>query len=71
MTTKYSSGEEIQPGDRIVYLDEPGQVEFVATEGDPETGWYVEELGGGCIILVPSFDQDLEFVARNVPPSMS
>jgi len=70
MSRTYVSGEEIQSGDRVVYHGEPGQVEFVAKPGDPETGWYVEQFGGGCMILAPSFgrvfvskaDEDLEFV---------
>ena len=79
MSPTYSSGEEIQSGDRVLYHGEPSQVEFVASRGDPETGWYVEQFGGGFMILAPSFgrvfvhkaDEDLEFVARGVPPSMS
>ena len=46
---------EIQSGDRILYHGEPGQVEFVAKRGDPETDWYIQEFGGGCMILTPSF----------------
>ena len=79
MSVAYSSGEEIQSGDRILYHGEPGQVEFVAKSGDHETGWYVEQFGGGYMILAPSFgrvfiskaDEDLEFVSRDAPPSMS
>jgi hypothetical protein len=78
MSLTYLSGEEIQSGDRILYHGEPGQVEFVAKEGDPLTGWCVEQFGGGCMILTPSFgrvfvskadeDEDLEFVARDIRP---
>jgi hypothetical protein len=54
-------------------------VEFVAEVGDLETGWYVEQFGAGFMVLAPSFgrvfvskpDEDLEFVARDVPPSKS
>jgi hypothetical protein len=69
----YSSGEEIQKGDHVLYHGEPGHVEFVAKPGDTETGWYVERFGGGCMILAPSFgrvfvshpDEDLEFLSRD------
>ncbi len=79
MSPTYSSGEEIQPGDHVLYHGEPGQKEFVAKAGDPESGWYVEQFGGGCIILAPGFgrvfvsktDEDLEFVAREAPPPMN
>ena len=51
-------------------------MEFVAERGDQETGWYVEQFGEGCMVLVPSFgrvfvskaEADLEFVARDVLP---
>jgi hypothetical protein len=73
MPLTYFSGEEIRSGDHILYHGEPGHVEFVAAHEDPETVWYVEQFGGGCMILAPSFgsvfiseaDEDLEFVARN------
>lgn len=76
MSLTYASGEEIQSGDRILYHGEAGEVEFVAKPGDPETGWYVEQFGGGCMILAPGFgrvfvsktDEDLEFVSRGAPP---
>jgi hypothetical protein len=79
MSLAYSSGEEIQSGDRIIYHGEPGQVEFVAKRGDPETDWYIDKFGGGCMVLAPSFgcvfiseaDEDLEFVARDTPPIKS
>ncbi len=79
MSLTYTSGEEIRTGDRILYHGEPAQVEFVARGGDPETNWYVDRFGGGCMILAPSFgrvfvseaDEDLEFVARDPSPSTS
>jgi hypothetical protein len=78
MSLTYSSGEEIQAGDRVLYHGEPGQVEFVAKPGDPKTTWYFEQFRGGCMILARSFgrvfvsttDEDLEFVSRDAPPSM-
>ena len=70
----YTSGEDIRPGDDILYHGERGKVEFVAMSGDPNTDWYVKQYGGGCMILVPSFgcvfvskpneDEDLEFLER-------
>jgi hypothetical protein len=53
---KYQSGEEVQKGDRVLLHDEPGYVEFVA---DPlikhsETEWFVEEYGGGVMVVVPN-----------------
>jgi hypothetical protein len=74
MLLNYWSGEEVQAGDRILYGSEPGQIEFVAAAEDPDTAWYVEQYGGGCMILVAPFgslfvsnpheDEDLEFVSR-------
>jgi len=61
-------------GDRILYHGEPGEVEFIAAAGDPETDWYVKEFGGGCMITASGFGsvflsstaeaEDLEFVSR-------
>jgi hypothetical protein len=74
MLLKYRSGEEIKAGDRILYNLEPGKIDFVATPEDPQHAWYVEQHGGGCMILVAPFgslfvsdpqdDEDLEFVSR-------
>ena len=77
MPLAYSSGEEIRPGDSILYHGEPGEIEFIAQPGDPETGWYVEQFGAGCMILARGFgrvfisepDEDLELVARGLPQS--
>ena len=73
----YQSGEEIKKGDRVIYYGEPGEIEFVADPliKDPETDWYVQELGGGIMIIEPKFfghvfepepssAEDLEFVSR-------
>ena len=72
MALTYSTGEEIRTGDRVLYHGESGQVEFVAELKDPETAWYFDQFGGGCMILAPGFgrvfiseaDEDLELVAR-------
>jgi hypothetical protein len=74
----YLSGDEIRSGDRVLYHGESGFVEFVAKAGDPETRWYVETFGGGCMIVAQGFgrvfvsqpDEDLELVGRDVPTSL-
>jgi len=77
MVLKYQSGEEIRKGDRVLFHGEPARVELVASElGDPETDWFVQEYGGGVMILekvsgrtfvsadqLPNYE-DLEFVER-------
>jgi hypothetical protein len=76
MALKYLSGEEVKPGDKVSYGSEPGQIEFVAELGHPETGWYFEQYGSGCMIAVPAYsmpvfttpDEDLEFVSRGQVP---
>jgi hypothetical protein len=75
MLLRYQSGEEIKMGDRVVFHREPAQIEFVALEpGDPETDWYVQEFGGGVMVLgtfIPADQiseyEDLEFVSRAEP----
>ncbi len=70
-------GEEIRKGDRVLFHGEPGEIELVADSAvaDPETDWYVQEYGGGVIVLEPKnfgraflpepqTTEDLEFVAR-------
>jgi hypothetical protein len=74
VSLRYRSGEEVQAGDRVLYNSEPSQIELVAKADDPETAWYVEQFGGGCMILAPSFgrvfvsdpqdDEHLDFVSR-------
>jgi hypothetical protein len=81
MSLKYQSAEEVRAGGHIQYNFEPGRVEFVATAEGPNTAWYVEQYGGGCMILAPSFgrvfvsdpqdDEDLEFVSRREPTPMA
>jgi hypothetical protein len=74
----YESDVEIRKGDRVLFHGEPGKIELVASEvGDPETDWYIQEYGGGVMVLEPKFfgrafipadqlheTEDLEFVAR-------
>ena len=79
MILKYSTGEEIKKGDRVLFHGTPGFVEFMATEPGPETDWYIQQYGGGIMIrdeiagrTFVSADQvseyerleDLEFVSR-------
>jgi len=56
-----------------------GQVEFVADPDvvDAETAWFVEQYGGGCMIVTEVFgrvfldeteeNEDFEFVSRSAP----
>ena len=73
----YMSGEEIKKGDKVLFHGEPGEIELVADPEvtDPETDWYVQEYGGGVMIIEPKYfgraflpdprnAEDLEFVAR-------
>lgn len=64
-------------GDRILYHGEPGEVEFIADGTDPETDWFVKELGVGVMVTdkgsgttyisPPSRDwEDVEFVSRAI-----
>jgi len=78
MVLKYRTGEEIKKGDRVRYYKTPATIEFVAIDpGDHETDWYVEEFGGGVMILDPRVsgrtfigadeipgEESLEFVSR-------
>jgi len=49
----YGSGEEVKAGDRVLYHNEPGEIEFVADpEIEPES-WLVTEFGGGVMIGEP------------------
>jgi len=76
----YTSGEELRKGDRVIYADALSEIEFVADplSKDAETDWYVQEYGGGVMIveLEPKgfghaflteaqHDEDLEFVSRS------
>ena len=75
MMFKYQSGVEIRAGDHILYASEPGTIDFVTTPDEPKYAWYVEQHGGGCMILVAPFgslfldhpqdEEDLEFVSRS------
>jgi hypothetical protein len=72
----YKSGEQIQPGDRVLLHGELGEIEFVADPADDPNGWFVQQLGGAVMIIEPrvfgslfldatvSDYDDLEFVSR-------
>jgi len=79
MPLTYYSGEEIKPGDHVMFHGEPGEIEFVAdplaNDNDPEISWYVQEYGGGVGVTEPKYfgrafvsdpntDEDLVFVSR-------
>jgi hypothetical protein len=55
MPFKYQSGEEIRKGDRVLFHGEPGYIELVADplNRDAETEWYIDEYGGGVMIVEP------------------
>jgi hypothetical protein len=55
MPLTYVSGEPVMKGDRIRYHGEPGEVEFIAEGNDPDTAWYVENFGEGCMITAAGF----------------
>jgi hypothetical protein len=81
MVLRYQSGEEIKKGDRVLFHRNPATVELVAsTPATAETAWYVDEYGGGVMILDPLVSgrtfihadqipecEDLEFVSRADP----
>ncbi len=75
---KYRSGEEIRKGDRVLFHGNPAQVGLAASDPtDPEAAWYIQEFGGGVLILDPMMSgrifivrdqldeyEDLEVVSR-------
>lgn len=51
---KYITGEEIKPGDKVLYFNNEASIDFVAcAPDDNETAWYFEEFGGGVMISDP------------------
>lgn len=53
----YKTGEEVRAGDHVRFHAEPGKVEFVAEPDDknPEKQWYIQEFGGGVMLLEPKY----------------
>ena len=78
MALRYRSGEEIKRGDRVRFHGNLAQIELVARDpNDPEQNWYVNEYGGGVMVLDPALSgrtfipadhladyEDLEFISR-------
>jgi hypothetical protein len=78
MVLRYQSCEEIKKGDHVLFHGEPGRIDLVAKElGDTETDWFVQEYGGGVMIVepvggstfipadqLPDCEDFLEFVSR-------
>jgi len=77
MPFTYQSGELIKKGDRVLFHGEPGEIEFVADAlaQDPDNDWYVNEYGGGVMVVEPKVfgrafltvtdtADELEFVSR-------
>jgi hypothetical protein len=75
---RYRSGEAIEKGDRVLFHGNPTEIELVARDAnDPEGTWYIQEFGGGVLVLDPMVSgrtlistdeldeyEDLEFVSR-------
>jgi len=53
----YKTGEDIRKGDRVLLHGEAGEVEYLAHPAisDPQTDWYVQEYGGGGMVLEPQY----------------
>ncbi|HEX4321530.1 MAG TPA: hypothetical protein VHZ52_11540 [Acidobacteriaceae bacterium] len=77
MPFTYYTGETIAMGDHVLLNGESGVIEFVADPAvdDPQTEWYVKELGGGVMISKhsifgsvfsssPGDNDELELVSR-------
>jgi hypothetical protein len=77
MALKYQSGEEIKQGDRVLFHGNLAEIEFVSDANDPQAAWYIEQFGGGVMVLDPRVSGstfisatdlpeygDLEFVSR-------
>ena len=77
MPMRYQTGEAVEKGDRVLFHDEPGEIEFIVDgpSGDPDKDWHIEQGGGGVMVLEPKFfghafirdtehAEDLVFVSR-------
>ena len=66
----------------MLFHGEPGEIEFVADSlvNDPETEWFVQEYGGGVMVVEPKVfgraflsdtesTEDLTFIARSAGAS--
>ena len=57
-TFRYTTGEEIRKGDRVIYFGDEGTIEFVVSQpvGDPAVDWYIQQFpGGGAMITASDF----------------
>jgi hypothetical protein len=74
----YASGDEVRPGDEILYQGESGVVDFVVGDeiGNPALDWYLKEFPGGGVMITArgfgsvfvathSIPEHLEFVSRD------
>jgi len=79
MPLRYPTGLEIRKGDRVLFHDEPGEIEFIADPEKPEphTEFYLRQHGAGVMVreskhfgtaFIPEvqFDTDLKFVSRDL-----
>jgi hypothetical protein len=78
MVLKYRSGEKIRKGDRVLFHGNPAEIALVASDPDgAEASWYLQEFGGGVVVLDPAVSgrnfiraasipeyEDLVFVSR-------
>lgn len=78
----YRSGEEIRPGDRVLFHGEPAQIEFVLDGEHNPDDWPAEDYGRGVMVAEPKVfghaflpedtlatSEDLEFVSRTAGPA--
>jgi hypothetical protein len=73
----YQSGERIRPGDRVRIHGEAAEIESVHDPLEDPEDWYVQQYGGGVMVLAPGVFgrlfikipvgdcEDLEFVSRS------
>jgi hypothetical protein len=69
----YLSGEEVRAGDQVLYHGECGTIAFVAAPDNADTKWYVEQYGGGFMVIAASCgrvfrtatDEDIELLGRS------
>jgi hypothetical protein len=73
--THYQSGEEIRPGDRVLWSGTPGRVFFVLGLPGVPVEWtspglfetsegFMLELDNGALVFENESDEDLDFLGR-------
>ena len=72
----YQSGEQVQPGDRVLLNGEPATIESIHDAAEDPGDWHVRAHGGGVMVIEPkvfgrlfinapiSDDEDLKFLSR-------